>query len=84
MLSQSFRVSKNLLEPCVPWHLLLDLCLLGLYGPWSRKVGWTKRRRVAVFTQFMNVKEETTCKASGKVFKLPVGSAVEWRAVRGH
>ena len=38
----------------------------------------------AVFTQFMTVKEETTSKTSGKVFKLPVGSAVEWRAVREH
>ena len=83
MLSQSFRVSKNLLEPCVPWHLLLDLCLLGLYGPWSRKGGMDKEEE-AVFTQFMTVKEETTSKASGKVFKLPVGSAVEWRAVREH
>lgn len=57
---------------------------LGYTGHGPGRVGWTKRRRVAVFTQFMNVKEETTCKASGKVFKLPVGSAVEWRAVRGH
>lgn len=52
------------------------------HGP--GRVGWTKRRRMAVFTQFMNVKEETTSKPSGKIFKLPVGSAVEWRAVREH
>lgn len=42
MLSQSFRVSKNLPVLSVPWHLLLDLCLLGLYMPWSRRDGLDK------------------------------------------
>lgn len=42
MLSETFRVSKNLPELSMPWHLLLDHCLLGLYTPWFRRDGLDK------------------------------------------
>lgn len=47
-------------------------------------MGWTKMRKVVVFTQLMKVKEEAASQFSGKISKLPVGSAVEWRTVREH
>lgn len=53
--------------------------------PWSRRDGLDKKmRKVVVFTQFMKVKEEAASKFSGKISKLPVGSAVDWRTVREH
>lgn len=37
-----------------------------------------------MFTQLMKVKEEVASTPFGKISKLPAGSAMEWRNVKGH